>query len=277
MERKGVKKFVREKKIYCGEDYLEVDVIPCSNQKKGRAGKNGESSQAQKNLNEKNAKRRFVQLGNTNFGRGDLCVDCTYADGFLPSTLGQAFNDLGNYIRRIKYHMGKKGLELKYMAVTEYSTEEEGHGVPDERAQPVRVHHHLIINGGLDRDFIESLWSKKVKGGEEKASIGFCNADRLQPDENGIEARCNYMQKRKKGCKRYSCSQNLKKPVTRKNDSKYSFKKVRELSRTPEDKGYWRGQFPGYEPSRIEWEYNEFTGWAVYVKLRRVVKRGLGG
>ncbi len=274
MKRKGVKRFVREKKIYCGENYLEVDVIPCSNQKKGRAEKSKESSQTQKNLNEKNAKRRFVQLGNTNFGKGDLCVDCTYADDFLPDTLEQAFNDIENYIRRIKYHMGKKGLELKYMAVTEYSTEdEEGEeGGADERAKPVRVHHHLIINGGLDRDFVESLWSKKVKGEKDRVSMGFCNADRLQPNENGIEARCNYMQKRKKGCKRYSCSQNLKKPVVRKNDSKYSFKKIRELSRTPEDKEYWRKQFPGYEPSRIEWEYNEFTGWAVYVKLRRIKK-----
>lgn len=245
-----------------------MDVYPCNNQKKGRGKKSGESSQAQKNMNEKNAKRRFTQLGNTNFGKGDLCVDCTYADGFLPDTLEQAFNDIENYIRRIKYHMGKKGLELKYMAVTEYSMEGEDEGVADERAKPVRVHHHLIINGGLDRDFVEGLWSKKVKG--KKVSMGFCNADRLQPNENGIEARCKYMQKRKKGCKRYCCSQNLKKPVVRKNDSKYSFKKVSEMRKTPEDKEYWRRQFPGYEPSRIEWEYNEYTGWAVYVKLRRV-------
>ena len=86
VKKKGVKRFVREKKIYCGENYLEVDVIPCSNQKKDRGEKSKESSQAQKNLNEKNAKRRFVQLGNTNFGKGDLCVDCTYADDFLPGT-----------------------------------------------------------------------------------------------------------------------------------------------------------------------------------------------
>ncbi len=271
MRKKGVKRFIREKKIYCGKDYLEVDVIPCSGYKKKRAKKSKKSSKTQENLNEKNAKRWFVQLGNTNFGKGDLCMDCTYAPEFLPDTLGQAFNDLDNMIRRLKYHMRKRGLELKYMAVTEYSTEgDTEEECVDERAKPVRVHHHLIINGGLDRDFIESLWSKRVKG--ESVSMGFCNADRLQPNENGIEARCNYMQKRKKGCKRYRCSQNLKKPVIRKNDSKYSFSKLRELSRTPEDKEYWRKQFSGYEPSRIEWKYNEFTGWAVYVKLRRIAK-----
>lgn len=101
MKRKGIRRFVREKKIYCGKNYLEVDVIPCSNRKRSRGAKSRESSQTQKNLNEKNTKRRFVQLGNTNFGKGDLCVDCTYA--VLPATLEQAFNDLENYIRRIKW------------------------------------------------------------------------------------------------------------------------------------------------------------------------------
>lgn len=273
MRKKGIKNFVREKKIYCGKDYLEVDVIPCSKKGKGKRVKVKESTEGQKNLNEKNAKRRFVQLGNTNFGKGDLCVDSTYSDDNLPDTLGQALKDLENYIRRIKYHMKKIGKELKYMAVVEYSLmNEDGEEIDtdDESAKPVRIHHHLIINGGLDRDFVESLWSKKVKGKKEPESMGFCNADRLQPNENGIEGRCKYMQKRKKGCKRYMCSQNLKKPVRRKNDSKYSFKQLRELRKTPEDKEHWRKQFPGYEPTRIEWEYNDFTGWAVYVKLRRI-------
>ena len=270
--KKKEKRFIREKKIYCGRNYLEVDIIPLSIQRKGRGKRHRASTKAQENLNEKNAKRRFVQIGNTNFGKGDLCVDCTYADEFLPDTTKEAFRDLDNMIKRIKYHMAKMNKELKYMAVTEYSTEdgEDGPDEPDERSKPVRVHHHLIINGGLDRDFVESLWSMKVKGKKERVGLGYCNADRLQPNENGIEARCNYMQKRKKGCKRYRCSQNLKKPVVRKNDSKYSFKKIREMRKTPEAKEYWRRQFPGYEPSRIEWVYNDYTGWSVYVKLRRV-------
>lgn len=273
MKRK--KQFIREKRIYCGKDYLEVDIIPCSNQKKGRGKKTKESSLKQKNLNEKNRRRRFVQLGKANFGEGDLCVDCTYAPDYLPETLDDAFKDLKNHIRRIRDNMKKRNLELKYLAVTEFSLEGEEEGgeeESDERAKPVRVHHHLIINGGLDRDFIESLWSKKVKGKKERVSMGFCNADRLQPDENGIEAKCNYMQKRKKGGKRYSCSKNLKKPEVKRNDSKYSFRRIRELRKTPEDKEYWRKQYKGYEPSRIEWEYNDYTGWAVYIKLRRIIR-----
>ncbi len=267
MRKKGVRNFYREKKIYCGKDYIEVDVIPCSVKGKGKRKRVTESTPTQKNLNDKNSKRYFVQKANANFGKGDLCVDCTYADKYLPATLEIALKDLENYIRRIKYHMEKKGLDLKYMAVTEYTLEgEEG----DDGGEPVRVHHHLIINGGLDRDFIESLWSKRVKGSREPESIGFVNADRLQPNENGIEGRCNYMQKRKKGCKRFTCSQNLTKPVIKPNDSKYSRRDVLKLRETPEDKEHWRKQFPGFEPSRIEWEYNEFTGWAVYVKLRRI-------
>ncbi len=263
--RKKSRCFIREKKTYCGE-YLEVDIYPCTEGKRKRGKRKKKTRKAQENLNEKNAKRAFTQKANTNFGQDDLCVDLTYSDKFLPPTLKEAMLDLKNYIKRLQYAAKKKGRKLKYMAVTEYSFPEPGEADPE----PVRCHHHLIINGCLDRDFVEQLWRRKVDGKAE--AIGYANARRLQPrsDENGIEARCNYMQKRKKGHKRYTCSQGLKKPVIRKNDSKYSFRKLRILSQTPEDKSYWRQQYPGYEPTRIEWEYNDYTGWSAYIKLRLV-------
>ena len=61
------KNFIREKRIYCGEEYLEVDIVAVTNMPEAGKGKRGKSSQAQKNLNDKRSKRRFVQIANTNF------------------------------------------------------------------------------------------------------------------------------------------------------------------------------------------------------------------
>lgn len=69
---------------------------------------------------------------------------------------------------------------LKYMIVTAYTTKRNSE-------TPVRIHHHIIMNGGLDRDVVEDLWRKRRRKGQKKGDkIGFCNADRLQADENGI-------------------------------------------------------------------------------------------
>ena len=54
------KNFIREKRIYCGEEYLEVDIVAVTNMPEAGKGKRGKSSQAQKNLNDKRSKRRFV-------------------------------------------------------------------------------------------------------------------------------------------------------------------------------------------------------------------------
>ena len=66
------KNFIREKRIYCGEEYLEVDIVAVTNMPEAGKGKKGKSSQAQKNLNDKRSKRRFVQIANTNFGTRKL-------------------------------------------------------------------------------------------------------------------------------------------------------------------------------------------------------------
>ena len=76
--------FYREKKIDCGS-YREADIIPRTDSAekaaKGRRGKSKKVSEPkQKDLNEKNSKRYLVQLGNGNFGAGDLHVTFTYSE-----------------------------------------------------------------------------------------------------------------------------------------------------------------------------------------------------
>lgn len=273
-DRMARKKFIREKRIYCGKEWLEVDIVPVTNMPETGKGKTKGSSQAQKNLNDKRSKRRFVQIANANFGDCDLHISATYNEEHLPMTLKEAEKNVHNYLDRVKRRMKKvTGQDLKYMLVTEYTPDEE------DEDKAVRIHHHIIINGGLNRDDLELMWSttrinwKKADDREYRKKIdyiGFVNCDRLQPNENGIEGLVNYINKRKKGCKKWSTSMNLEKPKEKKNDHKYSFRKLRELAKTPEDKEVWRKQYPGYEPTKIDFKYNDYTGWSCYLRLRKV-------
>lgn len=227
------KSFVREKKIYCGSEYLEVDIIHVTNLPEAGNRKREKSSLKQKNLNDKRSKRRFVQIANTNFGSNDLHISATYNDKHLPASLAEAEKNVHNFLDKLKRKMKKEtGKNLKYMLVTEYAPEvlEDKDGqlvldcignTEDKSTKAVRIHHHIIINGGLNRDDIELLWSKtrinwkKAKEPEYRKNIdylGFVNCDRLQPNENGIKELVNYINKRRKGCKKWSTSMNLEKP-----------------------------------------------------------------
>lgn len=265
------KNFIREKKIYCGTEYLEVDIIPRSETENvkppgTRSKKEKISAPKQKNLNDKNAKRYFVQLINSNFGEDDIHATVTYSQEFLPDTIEAAEKEAANYIRRIAYRRKKEGLSpLKYILVTEYSTKK-------GENKPVRIHHHIIMNGGLNRDIIEDLWRRsKSKGQKIVQKIGFANTDRLQPNEYGLEALARYLMKNPNGKKRWSSSQNLIKPWYRSNDNKYTKKQVARMARDDLDnRAYWMKQYPGWTLTELKPEYNAITGWAIYLKLRRL-------
>ena len=295
--------FIREKKVYCGPEYLEVDLYPYTKTQaeaaKGTRSRRKKVSQPkQMNLNDKNARRYFTQLGNTNFGEGDLHVTLTYNKQHLPPGIDAAENEVSNFLRRVKYARSKKGLPpLKYMLVTEYKTARDGD-------KPTRIHHHIIMSGGLDRDEIENLWRKRKKAGQKRGDkIGFANADRLQPQGNGIAALCTYITKQPGGKKRWTSSQNLDRPgdeindpgepprtntqrrysgsvnltapISRTNDYAYSKKELARIARDPPGVEYWEKRYPGYtlildDEYAFQPVYNEETGhWAAYVKLRR--------
>lgn len=274
-----MKSYIREKKIYCGEDYLEVDIYSYTDNQhrsiKGRRSKKEkESLPAQKNLNDKNARRKLVQLGETNFGKNDISLTLTYSDEMLPPTIEEAEKEVENYIRRIRRRRKKEGAEdLKYILVTAYT--EEG---PEGAEVPVRVHHHLLMNKGLDRDTVEDLWRKRRRKGEKEGrSIGYANADRIQPDRNnGIAALLTYLAKNPSGKRRWTCSQNLTRPESRTNDHKYSRRRISRMAMEPIDIEYWEKQYPGWTIADpiydYEQKYNDFTGWSIYLKLRKKIE-----
>lgn len=265
-----MRSFIREKKIYCGDKYLEVDIYPRTEDRRRIKGKRSKkkvlSAPKQKRLNDKNATRYFIQTLNSNFDEGDLHITATYSKEELPDTLEDAEREARNYIRRIDYRMNKEGLpKLKYILVTEGTTEK-------DTDKPIRIHHHIIINKGLDRDVVESLWCRRRKKGEKEGKrIGFVNADRLQPNEFGLEAVGRYLSKDPRGKKRWTGSHNLIKPWSRDNNVKYSKRQIEIVIRN-DDKQFWESQYQEYWLTEYKSVYNEFTGWSVYLKLRKKIE-----
>jgi len=273
--------FYREKKIDCGR-YREADIIPRTDSAeravKGRRGKRKRVSEPkQKDLNEKNAKRYLVQLGNGNFGAGDLSVTYTYSEKYMPETEAEAERRIKNHLDRVSYRREKLGLPpLKYILVTEYGYAKDD---PDHTGRPVRIHHHVIMNGGLDRDEVEMMWTaqrinwRKYDAdhsyGDTVERMGFVNADRIQTNENGIEALCRYVMKNPRGKKRWSSSRNLVRPVEQPPaDQKYTKKKVEALAKSNDQGlGFFQKQFHGYTIAEVRPEYYEETGWHIYLKM----------
>ncbi len=276
-EVKSLPTFIREKRIDCGKQYQEVDIFPMTEsaeshrRRKGKRNKKQkESEPKQKNLNDKNSKRYFIQLANLNFASDPkgLHVTVTYSDEFLPQTLKEAEKEVTNYLRRIKSARKKAGLPLlKYILVTEHSGADDDH--------PVRVHHHIIMNGGLERDDVENLWRKPRKKGEKQGQkIGYANADRLQANEEGIAALCVYLSKHPNRKKRWTSSHNLERPVSSRNDTKYTKKQVEKWAKEPPTKEFWEKKYKGWTPTSEEYgvtfEFNDVTAeWSIYLKLRK--------
>ena len=244
---------IKEKKIYAG-NYLEIDVIPYSGRRKRKGvRKKWLSPPKQKNLNEKNSRRYFIQLVNANFKDGDYHLTLTYNDKTLPKSEEEIQKEIRNFLNRLRRKYKKAGAELKYILVTE---------AKNKNGQPTRVHHHLVINNALSRDEIEGVWKN-----------GYANCDRLQSDEYGFEALARYLTKNANGKKRWSDSRNLIKPLLKeqilKDGGKYSRRKMERIAKNSEDGHIWEKMNNGYIFTKCEPIYNDITGWSLYVKMRK--------
>ena len=288
---KALQTFMREKQIFCGKSYKEVEIIPYCDKKaaavkKKRGKRQTESSPVQKNLNEKHAAAYFRRTAILNFGEGDHLISLDYNNQSLPKTYAEAERELKNYLRRLAYHRKRKGLPpLKYMAVTEGNTPDDG--MEEDQQPPTRIHHHIFVNGGLDRDEMEALWRRpRCKGQSPGDQIGRTNTINLQPSQydNGL---CGILadyimkerRKRRTGKHSYICSHNLKRPKYKLNDDKYSHKKIEQLATLPTDEQirFFEKRYPGWrvvttkkEPEfGCRFEANNFTGYHVYLRLIR--------
>lgn len=266
---------IRKRTVHCGRygkksDFITASYYPHAERKqKGRQRKFRESTPQQKILNDKKSKRYLEALIQTNFGLHDLCVHLTYRDEDMPESIEDAQKRVKNFTRSLNRMRKKIGMpNVRYIIITEMS----GTG---------RIHHHVMMDGELDRDAVENKWK-----------WGFGNAKRLKPDpKTGLAAISGYISKapksnrkkakenpdeeRPKGGKRWISSTNLQKPWVSINDNprEMSQKKFNVLQELPEDSEMTRQVIerdnPGYMLIEIEKEYNqEYGKWYVFAKLR---------
>ncbi len=231
----------RENRIYCGPNYMDVQIYPVYDiTPKGRSRRMKPTSEVQQRLNDDNAAKYLSRLIKTNFSGDDYALHLTYSDECLPENAQQAKRDVQNFFRRVKRYYSKSGIrEIKYIWTTEQGGKKE------------RLHHHIIISGGVDRDELEILWGK-----------GYANSKRLQFDENGVEGLSHYIVKSPIFFRKWNCSKNLKKPVERSNDYRYNHSRARMLYESKDlhdriDKLFIKKLYPGYELADMECVHND--------------------
>lgn len=238
------------KTIRSGNQF-EIEIYPEFTKKqmnKMKAKK--KNSSAQKKLNDKNSRKRLERLINANFTSNDYWITLTYADEHLPSTMDDAMKDMKNFIRKINYRRKKLGMNnAKYIYITEFSKE-----------KGIRCHHHLILEGGMTMDEIESRWTKGRRN----------NIRKLDPDENGLTGVAAYLSKDPKGKKRWKSSKNLKKPKESKSYTIFPFPKIRKMiinNNLIEE--MMTRRYKNRIFTRCEVKYNEFNSkFYIYARMR---------
>ena len=237
----------REKTYKCG-DYKEVYIYPVfaqDSKKGGRRKKAKPTSEAQKKLNKRISENNLVRILNANFTSKDMAFDLSYRDEENPSTKEAAAKDLKNFLRRLKRFRKKEGLsELKYIAVTERG-ERKG-----------RVHHHLVINGGVSINDLAELWGK-----------GYTKAQPLQFNETGLIGKGRYMAKQSLFFRSFNASKNLIHPQPTKRDGRLSQRKAMEMCQDIYNKELYERLYEGYAFAEAKSFYNEING-GVYLAVR---------
>lgn len=241
---------------------------------KRRNAKFKPSSEAQKRLNEDNAKRMATRILHENFVAGvDFIVHPTYRFSDVPITNDRQRKDMRNFLLRVKRlytRLGIKG-EFKYF----------GTAVGGEKT---RRHLHLVITGSKYpnlADEIRALWP-----------FGYCNVDRVQFDgDDGLSGIASYIcenyKSAKESCenafaKHWCASKNLVRPEAVGSRGRIPVSLLPKLAAA---EPYARAEilenmFPGYEAVEIDVaelsdmpedrKYRIFGNYYIYIKLRKI-------
>lgn len=265
--------YVKTRTIRSGS-LTEVECYPVYSWAYRRAlAKTRATAQAMRAVNDRNARKKFERLAECNFVPGrDYFLTLTYggqapssvstgADTF-PHERGKAFGapedmetcnkELRNYLKRVNRARAKAGLG-KARCVGVIETGKRG-----------RLHHHLLIEGGLDRDTMERLWGH-----------GYANCDRIQG--GGMTALTKYMTKgfstkRETGRHRYFYTRNLVQPRVTESRTRIS---RRQAERIREDADMYgeqimRRKWPGLALEALTVKQTEWLpGAYIYARMRR--------
>ena len=239
-----------------------------------RAKKTNITPEKQQRLNHERSIRHLVQLVDKNFAKGDIHLTLTYRN---DPGYERAKKDMRNFCLRLKRAREKAGLpELKYIYTIEGSEKEK-----------TRTHIHMLTNGDMDREEIEKIWNnsfafKYSTKEERKAAIeefdlfvGYANADRLKPDENGLEAIARYITKQQKNRRKWCASRNLKQPISRTSDSRCSRGQVKRIAfdMQNEAKAVMEKIYPGYQFVKCTVRYSDIVDGA-YIRCVLRKKEG---
>lgn len=217
----------QREKIYISGPYMDVAIYPVFRKSTAsRRIRSKPTSEVQQRLNERNSIKKLGRLINTNFTENDLKVELTYRDPFNPGCDADAFRDLNNFLRRIRYYRKVNNLdELKYVVTTE------------KGSKKGRYHHHLVINGGIDVKTLKDIWGK-----------GIIKASPLIFNEHGVADLAAYMTKQQLSYRRYKASRNLKQPKMIERDGRLSTRKIKRLSTVDSANPVeWNKIYPGYQ------------------------------
>ncbi|MDR1954301.1 MAG: hypothetical protein LBQ21_07535 [Clostridiales Family XIII bacterium] len=94
-----------------------------------------------RHLNALRAERYFQMLLNHNFRDGDYHLTLTYE---VVPTVDQARKNIEKFQRRLRSLYRRRGVLLRWVSVTEY--------------QRNRIHHHMVITGGVSLEDIKAIW-----------------------------------------------------------------------------------------------------------------------
>lgn len=252
----SLKSLYREKRFKCGK-YLEVNVFPVFEYQHSRGKKKKPTSDVQKRLNQVNAERKLIRLLNTNFTPRDIRFDLTYNAEHLPESPEDAQRQMQNFLRRVKRFRKRQGLpDLKYVATTEVG---KSNG---------RVHHHIVMNGGVDITDLANLWGR-----------GYTTAKPLQFDDTGIVGIAKYLTKEPILGKRWCASKNLDKPAESQRDGRIPKYKAKELNNGGggvECREYLEKLYDGYVLADCQPFYNDINGgyYITIIMYQKPVKSG---
>lgn len=243
------KTFNREQVYVCGE-YMDADIYPVFQKPGARRKRCKPTSEIQAKLNQRNAEKKLTRLVHNNFTENDIALHLTYRNGEEPENEADALRVLGNFIKRLKRRYKKAGKELKYISCTEYGK------------KTGRVHHHLIINGGYDRDEIEKLWGR-----------GYANSKRLQFEEDGVTGLARYIAKDKHFFKRWNQSRNLDIPEAAQYDGQLNTDDIAEIKEAIDSKSayqYFEERYPDFELVEAVYTQNNINrGIYIHFEMRR--------
>lgn len=214
--------------------------------------------EAQRHLNAKNAQRKLEVLLNENFGPGDLLLSCTYRDDEQPEDDKAAHRDIVNMLKRVKTLYRRHGLPSpRYVYVTEV----------EEKSRGRCYHHHLVLEGGVDRDALEACWAVRFSG--------HCNSRIVRYQPEGLTGFARYITKHAQGYtrqqvttrRRWCASKGLRFPPATIADRKISRRRVERIAEAVEARPSMAREvlekvYPGYTLLEVEVKTSKWAAGA---------------